>query len=465
MGHNEPHWRTNSSFSPPLSRRWDCRFQSDALSNGSHGAVLYGSSLSSHSKGSRSRVSSEQYPPNHHHHSISDGVLSYFGSPTDNTQGPSRWTPPVEKYNSAELSTPSMGGSRLEASPFSQSTGRRFAARVSNSFGSPSPLSESSRWESTKQPISFPSRANFSTKRSFISKPVYPLVFRNPVSDNEAGELVEPAIRSGLTPGESSNSPFWPDRTSSLERKFHRTLADLHELDASPDPSSSSRREGFRWSNASSYDMGFDREGMEITEHVDSENRRLHSADEPKCGLCGRMLWQKSPWSSYRIVRSGDMPIAGVLSCSHVFHADCLEQTTPKSQIHDPPCPVCHKNTIGTEPSSLVVESLQMTLRSIRRNQGITALVDGTNNCGNLDLNHAESGMRRNGSLPVGRGASNSLIRNHFRKRFSFKGKTGKDLFGSKIFCRTGSSSSDSQAGKSSAGCSKTRSSMKALID
>ncbi|XP_068661617.1 uncharacterized protein [Aristolochia californica] len=375
-------------------------------------------------------MSSEQYPPNHHQHSISDGVLSYFGSPSDNIQGPSHWTPPVEKYNSAEFSTPSMGGSRLEASPFSQSTGRRFAARVSNSFGSPSPLSESSRWESsTKQPISFSTRANFSTRRSFISKPVYPLVFRNPVSDNEVGEVVEPAVRSRST----------------------------------PDPSSSSRRDGFRWSNSSSYDMGFDREEIEITEHIDSDNRRLHSGEEPKCGLCGRMLWQKSPWSSYRIVRSGDMPIAGVLSCSHVFHADCLDQTTPKSQIHDPPCPVCHRNTVvGAEPASLVSEPLQMMLRSVRRNQGVTVLADGTGNCGNLDLNHGESG-RRTGSLPTGHGASNnnSLVRNHFRKRFSFKGKTGKELFGSKIFRRTGSSSSDSQAGKSQVGCSKTRPAMK----
>ncbi|KAJ0988430.1 hypothetical protein J5N97_006786 [Dioscorea zingiberensis] len=32
MDHGEPHWRTNSSFSPPLSRRWDCSLHSDGLS-------------------------------------------------------------------------------------------------------------------------------------------------------------------------------------------------------------------------------------------------------------------------------------------------------------------------------------------------------------------------------------------------------------------------------------------------
>ena len=106
---NDPHWRTNSSFSPPLSRRWDCRFQSDGVSIGD---PVYHSSLSSNSKGSRSRVSSDQYP--NHHHSVSDGALSYFGSPAESFQAP-RWTPPVQKFN-LEFATPSAGGNSIPTS-------------------------------------------------------------------------------------------------------------------------------------------------------------------------------------------------------------------------------------------------------------------------------------------------------------------------------------------------------------
>ncbi|GER32911.1 RING/U-box superfamily protein [Striga asiatica] len=55
-----------------------------------------------------------------------------------------------------------------------------------------------------------------------------------------------------------------------------------------------------------------------------------------RCCLCGRLLSQRSPCGSRAIIRGGDAPVAAVLACRHVFHADCLDQTT-----HDPPCPVC----------------------------------------------------------------------------------------------------------------------------
>lgn len=101
----EPHWRTNSSFSPPPMRRWDCRLNSDGLPHGSHG--VHGSSLSSNSRGSRSWLGSERYT--NHHHSVSDGVLSYSDSPPDNVQEP-RWTSPVQKFNLGQLATSTVGG-------------------------------------------------------------------------------------------------------------------------------------------------------------------------------------------------------------------------------------------------------------------------------------------------------------------------------------------------------------------
>ena len=103
--HGEPHWRTNSSFSPPPLRMWDCRLQSDGLPQGSHG--FHGSSLSSNSRGSRSWVGSERLT--NHHHSVSDGVLSYSDSLPDNVQEP-RWTSPVQKFNLGEVSASTVGG-------------------------------------------------------------------------------------------------------------------------------------------------------------------------------------------------------------------------------------------------------------------------------------------------------------------------------------------------------------------
>ncbi|XP_010495817.1 PREDICTED: uncharacterized protein LOC104772960 isoform X1 [Camelina sativa] len=62
-----------------------------------------------------------------------------------------------------------------------------------------------------------------------------------------------------------------------------------------------------------------------------------------KCALCNRYLSQKSPWGSRSLVRNRDMPVTGVLSCQHVFHAECLDQSTPKTQRNDPSCPICTK--------------------------------------------------------------------------------------------------------------------------
>ncbi|OVA03914.1 zinc finger protein [Macleaya cordata] len=451
----EPHWRTNSSFSPPPppSRRWDCRFQSDGLPRESNEATVYCSSLSSNGKRSRSRVSSDQYA--NHQHSISDGVVSYSGSPSDNFQAP-RWTPPQQKFDYHEFPTPSVEASRSGTSLFPLSAERRFtggASAASNSFRSPSSLSESSQWESTsKQPVSLPHRT-FSSRRSFLSKPVYPLVFRNPVSDGEAFGSADISCINRLTPCGNTTPSHWPTTSSSLEHKFHKTLTELQRMEGSPDCSMSSRREGFRWSNASSYDLGFDGESFDVAEHVDLENPRSPNctAEEQKCVLCGRLLSQKSPWSSYRIVRGGDMPIAGVLSCSHVFHAECLEQTTPKAQLSDPPCPLCLKTIGAAEESSSVSEPLQMALRSLRRNRGVV-ISDGPRN-NESDIDRIEGGLRRNRSLSASQQhGSSSLIKSHLKKHLSFKGKSGKDFFGTKVFRRIGSSSSSQDP----VGCSRS---------
>ncbi|GJN20570.1 hypothetical protein PR202_gb07962 [Eleusine coracana subsp. coracana] len=65
--------------------------------------------------------------------------------------------------------------------------------------------------------------------------------------------------------------------------------------------------------------------------------------EKTRCDLCERLLTKRSPWGSRRIVRTGDLPVASVLPCCHVYHAECLERTAPKWQKHDPPCPVCDK--------------------------------------------------------------------------------------------------------------------------
>ncbi|KAJ4753774.1 RING/U-box superfamily protein [Rhynchospora pubera] len=441
MDPSEPRWRLNSSFSPPPSRRWDPErrynlHQADGLpcrpNESMNEPILYGSSL-----GSRSgQFGSDR----NHHHSVSDGALSYMGSPADSLPPP-RWTPSVQRFDLGEFSTPA-GGARPETSSCPRSTERHFTG--SNSIGSASPFSESSQWvpsapasaSSSKHqpPIFFPQRS-YLGRRSFMSKPVYPLVFRNPVSEAGSASSVipEPSNAGRTTPSDDSHaSPAWPDNLNSPDIKFHKALTELQKMEASPDPNSSFRRDGFRWSNASSYDFGYDGESIDIaTDHAGLDSQRYsypngvnNSLRYQKCGLCERMLWQKSPWSSTRIVRNGDMPIAGVLPCRHVYHADCLEETTPKGQIHDPPCPLCTRpGNIDGSGSVSFSEPLQVALRSIRRSHSGTT---------------GNAGVGMSGSL-IPRERS---FRSRLKKQLSLRGKIGKDFFGAgRVFRRVGSSS------------------------
>lgn len=84
ISRNDPPWRTGAGFSPPLSRGWEYRINSEGLSYGSHGdsgvAVNYGSSLSSNSKGA-SRSWERNELPQDHRYSTSEGAISYLTSP------------------------------------------------------------------------------------------------------------------------------------------------------------------------------------------------------------------------------------------------------------------------------------------------------------------------------------------------------------------------------------------------
>ncbi|KAJ1423661.1 Zinc finger, RING-type [Sesbania bispinosa] len=300
MGPNEPYWRTNTSFSPPPSR-WDCRFQSEGLPYSlSDGIQLYdASSTSSNSKDSRTWVRGNHLYDLHY--SASDGTGLLLSSPSDLSQGP-QWTPPaiqeisVDDYGTVTRKDPHPSLGRVSFTPMKEGTSKN-----PDSVGSVSSQSESSESESATKSRLF-SQRNFSNHRSFISKPIHPLSFPDQTITRDA---------------------FDPVVTTFTEFETSTPLGD-----------------GQRWSSASS-----SQDFADVTESFELEApSRLHiPSDGFRCSLCERFLSQRSPWSSRRIVRSGDMPTTGVLPCCHVFHAECLEQTTPKTRKSDPPCPVCAK--------------------------------------------------------------------------------------------------------------------------
>lgn len=168
----------------------------------------------------------------------------------------------------------------------------------------------------------------------------------------------------------------------------------------------------FRWSSASSRHLGFEGEHIGALEPVGPENApaAVNAAGDPQCSLCGRPLWQKSPWTSHHSFRNGDMPAAGVLPCGHIFHAECLEETTPRALIRDPPCPLC-LNPAGPE-GFLFSQPLEAALRCARRRRA-AASSDAPRVAGDGDGGRTRSPH----SL---RGRYSFFLKNPFKK-----GKTG----------------------------------------
>ncbi|KAL5981257.1 hypothetical protein ACLOJK_029178 [Asimina triloba] len=206
------------------------------------------------------------------------------------------------------------------------------------STGSTSSHSDVSEYEPMSK-AHLSSHWNFSNRCSFMSKPVHPLSCLNQ-TPGEAHGLVS-----------NSNSDQNNDNVTQVSYpKSIRMLNDLHSMSGLPEVATT-QREGLQWSSASSIDF------TDFSEQLEPESiisMPYNTSESFKCGLCERFLSQRSPWSSRGIVRSGDMPVSGVLPCCHVYHAECLEQTTPKTIKHDPPCPLCMKSTEENVPEQRV---------------------------------------------------------------------------------------------------------------
>nr|GMD28703.1 RING finger protein [Ipomoea batatas] len=378
MGPHEPYWRTNSSFSPPPTR-WDFRFQSEALSFGSHdGAQLYGSSASSNSRESRSWARGNHFT--NHQYLVSDGIGAYYSSPSDNSPA-QQWTPPAIQ----EISIDDYGTSRQVLRPLSFSPTMEGTSTARDGRGSTSSRSDSSDSESITK--SHSSHRNFPSCRYFMSKPIHPLSIPSETPRREA---------------------------------FDSIPAGFSEFD-----STTPRRDKHRFSSAS---CSLDLEASEPVES-DSLSRSFNVSEGFRCGLCDRFLSQRSPWSSRRIVRSGDMPVAGVLSCRHVFHAECLEQTTPKSRKSDPPCPICAKVEEGSSPDQRPFSKFFPRLKPFSE--------DGPSK----PWGCAHAGDCVEGALHApSRNTLLSLNRNRIRKNLSLKGNPVKEFPGK--LRKTGSYSS-----------------------
>ncbi|KAI4368441.1 hypothetical protein MLD38_016998 [Melastoma candidum] len=356
---HDPYWRANTSFSP--SSGFDFRLHSDGFPNVLRdGEQLYVSSSSSSSKGSGMWVNEGHL----------DGVEFLVNSSSDMSQGP-RWIPPaIQEINFEDHETSSkrdLGLQRIYSPAVAGTSADR------DSMGSYSSHSESSESEAALTSC----HRNMSSYRFFAAKPIHPLSFPN--REVPSSHAAGPSKIEGST-GLSTSSA---------------------------------------WKNGSSCVNFMD---SSVPLECNAYGRGCVPSDAFRCGMCERYLSQKSPWSTRRIIRSGDMPVAGVLSCRHVFHAECLEQTTPKARKNDPPCPLCVKVDEGTSQELRAFAKLKTGPPRPR-----TFLEDGPSRpWGCLQVGDCVDGALN--ASP--RNAMMLLNRSRLKRNLSLKGASSKEFSG-----------------------------------
>ncbi|WOL02684.1 hypothetical protein Cni_G11403 [Canna indica] len=291
--------------------------QHEGLSFGSQGdgvVAHYGSSLSSNSKSNRSWERGESL--GNHPLSASDDAFSYISSPSDTFQNHHLTPPPTQGVNIEEHVRDPASGPLIFSRLVEGTLG------LSSFNGSISSRSDGSEYESISKSYGY-GRRSFSNRRSFMSKAIHPLSFPDHVAR-----------------GEEQNGSFSSTISSNNLHSDYRSISPLPELHSLgfSETVANFRKDPVHWSRTSSIDF------TDICETLEAEAGPSNVAEVSKCGLCQRLLSQRSPWGSRRIVRSGDMPIASILSCWHVYHAECLERITPKAHRNDPPCPLCAKS-------------------------------------------------------------------------------------------------------------------------
>uniref|UniRef100_A0A1J3E088 RING-type domain-containing protein n=2 Tax=Noccaea caerulescens TaxID=107243 RepID=A0A1J3E088_NOCCA len=207
---------------------------------------------------------------------------------------------------------------------------------------------------------------NFSSRRFSLSKPVHPILHR---SDN---------VRE--TASDSADACSWSSGTTSS----------IDSLDVVPEPV-------LDWDSSTN----------------STKAQQVVASSTFKCALCNRYLSQKSPWGSRSIIRNRDMPVTGVLPCQHVFHAECLDQSTPKAHRNDPPCPVCSKQEGEHSKSHNVVQRLKSVCEDgpSTRPWGCAQAGDCVENAVNVP--------QRNTMMMINR--------NRIRKSLSLRGNSSKD--------------------------------------
>lgn len=148
------------------------------------------------------------------------------------------------------------------------------------------------------------------------------------------------------------------------------------------------------------------------------------------CGVCSKLLTEKSSWGSQKIIATNELAVVAILVCGHVYHAECLENMTPEINRYDPACPVCtfgEKQVLKLSEKALRAE-MDLKARNKRWRNQIVSSGDLGSHSGVLE-GRKSGGIEEKGLKMVSSSSMKSSFGKPFLTRhFSFGSKGTKSL-------------------------------------
>ncbi|XP_017185945.1 uncharacterized protein [Malus domestica] len=236
-------------------------------------------------------------------------------------------------------------------------------------------------------------------------------------------------VSDGRVPGNKSPNSFSisedkarpPSWSNESARGSRGGSSDSWSMNAFSELMATSNRE--RWS-FDSESFGFNRE--KIT-RSSSRVSATPSVDSQTCGVCSKLLAEKSSWSSQKIIATNELSVVSVLICGHVYHAECLENMTPEINKYDPACPVC---TFGEKQIHKLSEKAlkaEMDLKA-RNKRSRNRVLDLDGESAVFDRLKSTGHQGKDPKLGSSSSMKSSLGKPFLRRHFSFGSKSARAL-------------------------------------